>query len=52
MFLETNPIPIKAARAMVGKARNELRLPMTPLSASCRQELTDRLRAFGLEPKS
>ncbi len=52
MFLETNPIPIKAALAMVGKARNELRLPMTPLSASCRQELTDRLRAFGLEPKS
>jgi 4-hydroxy-tetrahydrodipicolinate synthase len=32
MFVETNPIPIKAALAMAGMIVNELRLPMTTLS--------------------
>ena len=34
MFVETNPIPIKAAMAMAGMIQNELRLPLTPLSAA------------------
>jgi len=31
-FIETNPIPIKAAMSWFGYCDNELRLPMTPLS--------------------
>jgi 4-hydroxy-tetrahydrodipicolinate synthase len=30
-FLESNPIPIKAALAMMGRIGNVLRLPLVPL---------------------
>lgn len=30
-FLESNPIPVKAALAMMGRAKNVLRLPLVPL---------------------
>ncbi|MBF0159725.1 MAG: 4-hydroxy-tetrahydrodipicolinate synthase [Magnetococcales bacterium] len=33
MFVETNPIPVKAAAAMLGLCGGEIRLPLTPLSA-------------------
>lgn len=49
MFLETNPIPIKAAMAMAGLIRNELRLPLTPLSEPHRTTLARKLREFGME---
>lgn len=49
MFVETNPIPIKAAMAMAGMIRNELRLPMTPLAEPHRAPLADLLREFGVE---
>ena len=32
MFVEANPIPVKAACAILGWMRNELRLPLTPLA--------------------
>ncbi|MFP4355664.1 MAG: 4-hydroxy-tetrahydrodipicolinate synthase [Phycisphaerae bacterium] len=48
MFCETNPIPIKAAMAMLGKCKNELRLPMTPLSEKYVQPLKQALQDFGL----
>lgn len=32
MFCESNPIPVKAALAMMGKINNELRPPLAPLS--------------------
>ena len=32
LFCETNPIPVKAALAMMGLIDGEIRLPMTPLS--------------------
>ena len=48
MFLETNPIPIKAAMAMAGLIGEEIRLPMTPLSPLHRQALADMLRAAGV----
>jgi len=51
IFVETNPIPIKAAMAMCGLIRNELRLPMTPLSRPHRQPLARMLREFGLDAK-
>jgi 4-hydroxy-tetrahydrodipicolinate synthase len=34
LFAEPNPAPVKAALAMQGKVREELRLPMTPMSAA------------------
>ncbi len=40
MFVETNPIPIKEAMAMLGMIRAEWRLPMCPMSDANR----DRLR--------
>ena len=49
MFVETNPIPIKAAMAMAGMIRNELRLPMTPLSEPYRDPLAELLREFGVD---
>ncbi|MGC9454157.1 MAG: 4-hydroxy-tetrahydrodipicolinate synthase [Phycisphaerae bacterium] len=49
MFLETNPIPIKAALAMTGHIRNELRLPLTPLSEQHRETLAQKLRDFGVD---
>jgi 4-hydroxy-tetrahydrodipicolinate synthase len=49
MFLETNPIPVKAALAMAGLIAEELRLPLTPLSAPHRPTLAALLRAAGVE---
>jgi 4-hydroxy-tetrahydrodipicolinate synthase len=49
MFVQTNPIPIKAALAMARMIRNELRLPMSPLSAEYRPPLVELLRRFGIE---
>lgn len=48
MFLETNPIPVKAALAMMGKVGWDLRLPLTPLSDPCREKLQKALRNYGL----
>lgn len=48
MFLEVNPIPVKAAMAMLGKIENELRLPLTPLSPEPAKKLADALKAYGL----
>jgi 4-hydroxy-tetrahydrodipicolinate synthase len=33
-FIESNPLPVKAAMAMLGKMENVLRLPLVPLSES------------------
>ncbi len=46
MFVETNPIPIKAAMALAGHCRNELRLPMTPLADEHRAGLEKLLAEF------
>ena len=44
MFIETNPIPIKAAMAMAGMDSGELRLPMCPMAAENRDALGQALR--------
>ena len=46
--LSTNPIPIKAAMAMLDMASDELRLPMTPLSDSKAKILEKALTDYGL----
>jgi 4-hydroxy-tetrahydrodipicolinate synthase len=40
-FIESNPIPVKAALAMLGRAGNVVRLPLVPL----REELSPDVRA-------
>jgi 4-hydroxy-tetrahydrodipicolinate synthase len=40
LFLETNPIPVKQACALMGKCSNEVRMPLTPMSPAP----ADRLR--------
>jgi 4-hydroxy-tetrahydrodipicolinate synthase len=52
MFAETNPVPIKAALAMAGLIRNELRLPLVPLADEHRPALAKLLSEFGIEAKA
>jgi len=46
--LATNPIPIKAALAMMNLAPEELRLPMTPLEDKQKTVLRQALKDYGL----
>jgi 4-hydroxy-tetrahydrodipicolinate synthase len=46
--LATNPIPIKAAMAMLNMASDEMRLPMTPLEESKKAQLRQALKDYGL----
>ena len=48
LTLATNPIPIKAAMAMLDLASDELRLPMTPLEESKKAVLKKALADYGL----
>jgi 4-hydroxy-tetrahydrodipicolinate synthase len=48
-FIESNPIPVKAAMAMMGLLEEHYRLPMTPMSKSSRAKLKAVLEA--LSPK-
>ncbi len=48
LTLATNPIPIKAAMAMLNMAPEEMRLPMTPLEESKRAVLKQTLKNYGL----
>jgi len=49
MFVETNPIPVKAAMAMAGMIKDELRLPLSPLSDKFRPELKKLLTQAGVK---
>ena len=48
-FLETNPGPVKAALATMGRIENVVRLPLVPLSESRRAPLLAALREAGVE---
>ncbi len=48
LFLETNPIPVKAALAMMGKMSEEVRLPLTPLADEYRPKLREALQQAGV----
>ncbi len=48
MFIETNPIPVKTAAGMIGRAAGPLRLPLAPMSAQNEQKLRSALVAAGL----
>jgi 4-hydroxy-tetrahydrodipicolinate synthase len=48
VFLETNPIPIKTALALMGKCSGELRLPLTPMSEGNLKKLRQTMAEFAL----
>lgn len=50
LFSEPNPAPLKAALSMQGLLRDELRLPMTPASDTCRMQLAAALAALDAIP--
>lgn len=48
LFIETNPVPVKAALAMLGQIEEEYRLPLVPMSAKNREVLRATMRAVGV----
>jgi 4-hydroxy-tetrahydrodipicolinate synthase len=48
LFVETNPIPLKAALHLVGAIGPEIRLPLTPLTEPNRERLQVVLKELGL----
>lgn len=48
LFIETNPIPVKAALAMLGRMEEEYRLPLVPMSAKNREILRASMKNCGL----
>jgi 4-hydroxy-tetrahydrodipicolinate synthase len=48
LSLATNPIPVKAAMAILGMTSEEMRLPMTPLNSAQKEELRKLLKDYGL----
>jgi 4-hydroxy-tetrahydrodipicolinate synthase len=48
MFVETNPGPVKAAVALLGKAGGELRLPLAPVSDASLAKIREAMTRFGL----
>ena len=48
MFLETNPIPVKVALALMGKIQNEFRLPLCQMSSGNLEKLKTALKEYGL----
>jgi len=51
MFLETNPVPVKTALAMLGLINEEFRLPLARLSGENRDRLLHALKHYGLAVK-
>lgn len=48
IFAESNPIPVKAAVAMLGFEVGEPRLPLVPVSDAVKEEVEREMRALGL----
>jgi 4-hydroxy-tetrahydrodipicolinate synthase len=48
LFIETNPVPVKAALAMMGLIAEEYRLPLVPMSATNRAKLRATLKVCGV----
>jgi 4-hydroxy-tetrahydrodipicolinate synthase len=49
LFVEANPIPVKAALAMMGRMTEEVRPPLYPLSEQHRAKLRAQLDELGLQ---
>jgi 4-hydroxy-tetrahydrodipicolinate synthase len=48
MFIETNPIPVKTALALMGRINEEFRLPLCPMSDGNKEKLKTALKDYGL----
>lgn len=48
LFRQTNPIPVKAALAKMGRCEDVLRLPLTPMEEPHRTELYRQMQKLGL----
>ncbi|OGQ01925.1 MAG: 4-hydroxy-tetrahydrodipicolinate synthase [Deltaproteobacteria bacterium RBG_19FT_COMBO_58_16] len=48
MFIETNPVPVKTALAMMGRIEEEFRLPLVRMSEANRAVLLGALTTYGL----
>lgn len=51
MFLETNPIPVKTALAMMGMIDGEMRLPLVAMSEAAKAKLASAMKGLVEAPK-
>jgi 4-hydroxy-tetrahydrodipicolinate synthase len=52
LFLEANPIPVKWAAQQMGLIQGGIRLPLTPLSAACHEQVREALRHAGIRTEA
>ena len=48
MFIETNPVPVKTAVALMGKCGDEVRLPLAPMSDANKTKLVTIMKEYKL----
>ncbi len=48
MFIESNPVPVKTALAMMGKCSDEVRLPLAPMSTANKAKLEAIMKEYKL----
>jgi 4-hydroxy-tetrahydrodipicolinate synthase len=48
MFIETNPVPVKTAVALMGKCGDEVRLPLAPMSDANKAKLVTIMKEYKL----
>jgi 4-hydroxy-tetrahydrodipicolinate synthase len=48
MFIESNPVPVKTALALMGKCSDEVRLPLAPMSAANKAKLEVIMKEYKL----
>jgi len=48
MFIETNPVPAKTALSMMGKIKDEVRMPLCEMSQANKDKLKSVLKSLGL----
>jgi 4-hydroxy-tetrahydrodipicolinate synthase len=48
LFIETNPLPVKAALAMMGQIAEEYRLPLVPMNPKNRETLRATMKKCGI----
>lgn len=52
MFVETNPVPVKAAAALLGFCTPEVRLPLAPLSETAQRRVASALETWLAAPEA
>ena len=48
LFLETNPVPVKAALELMGRCSGEVRLPLCPMADANHERLKKAMKEYGL----